>query len=183
MKLYPTCAVSNPAGMGWMISEISLWFLNATSSRGRLGIDFGPMSGTWKNFPATAHRSSSLRYHHPVAAQAAIPSFSESIVHTRSTTIRKIEVASSPRIWPIKQRSEDRVNDPRLPVRFGSLLLRCPEARSNIDLGRNVDHESFSTLGPRRALPVRIVSAHHQTVFKPPFMTSIGPIIAVHDRR
>jgi hypothetical protein len=48
----------------------------------------------------------------------------------------------------LKQRSEDRVNDPRLPVRSRILiLLRCPEARSNIDLGRNLTSKVFQLSG------------------------------------
>src|SRR5262245_37483786 len=49
-----------------------------------------------------------------------------------------------------KRRSEDRVNDPRLPVRSRTLILpRCPEARGNIDSDLNTDPKVLRTLGPR----------------------------------
>ena len=86
------------------------------------------------------------------------------------------------------------MNDPRLPVRSRTLILpRCPEARGNIDFDLNIDPKVLRTLskvlrtlskalrnlGATLAQPVRIASAHHQTVFEPPFMTGIGPAIGV----
>jgi hypothetical protein len=74
------------------------------------------------------------------------------------------------------------VNDPRLPVRFGSLLLRCPEAPSNIDLGRNQTSKVFNSRATLSTNRTDRVSAPSNG-FEPPFMTSIGSTIAVHDRR
>ena len=61
------------------------------------------------------------------------------------------------------------MTDPRFRQIKILILPRCPEARGNIDF----DHA--------RSDPHGITSAHHQTVFEPPFMTSIGPAIAVRE--
>src|SRR5262249_58810696 len=50
-------------------------------------------------------------------------------------------------------------------------------------LDLNIDSKSSSNSRATLARPLRIASAHHQTVFEPPFMTSIGPAIGVHERR
>jgi len=86
-------------------------------------------------------------------------------------------VASCSRIWPItKQRSEDRVNDPRLPVRSGPWHCRDARRRAAIFLVLALhwlESSSNSRATPTRAF--RITSAHHQTVFSPPFMTASAP--------
>jgi hypothetical protein len=61
------------------------------------------------------------------------------------------------------------VTDPRFRQIKILILPRCPEARGNIDF----DHAWRDPHG--------ITSAHHQTVFEPPFMTSIGPATASHE--
>src|SRR5262245_8325745 len=91
-------------------------------------------------------------------------------------------VASSLRIWPIttKKRGPRERSSP--PCQIRTLILpRCPEARGNIAPDANADSKVLRTLEPR--LTRVIAPAHHQTVFGPPFMTSIGPTIGVHDRQ
>src|SRR5262249_27998082 len=45
-------------------------------------------------------------------------------------------------------------------------------------LDLNIDSESSSNSRATPAQPVRITSAHHQTVFEPPFMTASAPPLA-----
>jgi hypothetical protein len=71
-----------------------------------------------------------------------------------------------------KKRGSRERSSPPCQIRI-LILPRCPEARGNIDLDRNTDLESLCRLPkPRGAQTLRIASAHHQTVFKPPFMTA-----------
>jgi len=72
-------------------------------------------------------------------------------------------VASSSRIWPKQQRSEDRVNDPRLPVRSGPWYCRgLGGARRYCSWPYRP--ESSSNSRATSAWALRITSAHHQTV-------------------
>jgi hypothetical protein len=64
------------------------------------------------------------------------------------------------------------------PCQIKTLILpRCPEARGNIDLDLTLTRK-FCELSGHAAQPSRITSAHHQTVFKPPFMTASAPPLA-----
>jgi Protein of unknown function (DUF3551) len=87
------------------------------------------------------------KFYNPQGSAARLPKKTLLIRFTTSVEL----LASSLRIWPItKQRSEDRANDPRLPVRSRTLILpRCPEARGNIELDLNTDSKVLRTLGPR----------------------------------
>lgn len=108
------------------------------------------------------------QYHHPT-----------DIGQSRARTCG---VASSLRIWPIttKKRGSRERSSP--PCQIRTLILpRCPEARGNIGLDLNTDSKVLRTSGPRGARS--LAPAHHQTVFEPPFMTSIGPTIGVHARQ
>ena len=59
------------------------------------------------------------------------------------------------------------------PCQIRTLILpRCPEARGNILILTLHRLESSCELSGHAAQPSRITSAHHQTVFKPPFMTA-----------
>src|SRR5215470_66218 len=62
------------------------------------------------------------------------------------------------------------------PCQIRTLILpRCPEARGNIfSLGLTLTRKSFELSGHADA-SLRITSAHHQTVFSPPFMTASAP--------
>jgi hypothetical protein len=62
------------------------------------------------------------------------------------------------------------------PCQIMTLILpRCPEARGNIfNLDLTLTRKSCELSG-HAARPSRITSAHHQTVFKPPFMTASAP--------
>ena len=55
------------------------------------------------------------------------------------------------------------------------ILPRCPEARGNTLILTLHRLESSFELSGHAARPSRITSAHHQTVFKPPFMTASAP--------
>ena len=75
-----------------------------------------------------------------------------------------------------KARSEDRVNDPRLPARSGPSYCRDARRRAAIFLILTLHRlESSCELSGHAAQPSRITSANHQTVFKPPFMTASAP--------
>jgi len=74
------------------------------------------------------------------------------------------------------------VNDPRFPVRSGPRYCRDAQRRAAIlfSTSHRLESSSNSRATPARAL--RIASAHHQTVFRPPFMTASAPPLAFHDR-
>jgi hypothetical protein len=59
------------------------------------------------------------------------------------------------------------------PCQIRTLTLpRCPKARGNIfNLDLSLTRKFFE-LSRHAARPSRITSAHHQTVFEPPFMTA-----------
>ena len=62
------------------------------------------------------------------------------------------------------------------PCQIRTLTLpRCPEARGNIFNPDLTLTRKFFELSGHAARPSRITSAHHQTVFKPPFMTASAP--------
>src|SRR5215831_146928 len=62
------------------------------------------------------------------------------------------------------------------PCQIRTLTLpRCPEARGNIfNLDLSLTRKFFELSG-HAARPSRVTSAHHQTVFEPPFMTASAP--------
>jgi hypothetical protein len=111
------------------------------------------------------------QYHHPA-----------DIGQSRNMRARNCGVASSLRIWPIAKKKRGSRERSSPPCQIRTLILpRCPEARGNIDLDLNTDSKVLRTSGPRGVRS--LAPAHHQTVFEPPFMTSIGPTIGVHARQ
>jgi hypothetical protein len=66
------------------------------------------------------------------------------------------------------------VNDPRLPVRSGPRYCRDARRRAAIlILIVTLTSKAFAdSRSHAERKPLRIASAHHQTVFKPPFMTA-----------
>jgi hypothetical protein len=81
-----------------------------------------------------------------------------------------------------KKRSEDRVNDPRLPVRSGS-LPQCPEARERYFLILTyIDPKVLRTLRPRGATLTDHVCAPSNGI-QAAVYDSIGPTIVDHDRQ
>src|SRR5215475_6295025 len=86
-------------------------------------------------------------------------------------------VTANPSEWPIKKKKREPRERSPPPCQIKTLILpRCPEARGNIDLDLTLTRKFCRTLGPRG--PSRITSAHHQTVFTPPFMTASAPPLA-----
>jgi hypothetical protein len=82
-----------------------------------------------------------------------------------------------------KRRSEDRVNDPRLPVRVRTLILpRRPKARGNIDLDLTLTRKFCRTLGPRGATLTDHVCAPSNGI-QAAVYDSIGPATGDHDRQ
>src|SRR5262245_65902248 len=82
-----------------------------------------------------------------------------------------------------KQRSEDRVNDPRLPVRSRSRYCRGARRRAAILILTSKLTRKF--LAPSRHAGEILTDSvcAPSDGFRPPFMTSIRPAIGVHDRR
>ena len=84
-------------------------------------------------------------------------------------------IALGLRIWPKKTKKRGPRERSSPPCQVRTLILpRCPEARGNIDLDLSLTRKFFE-LSRHAARPSRITSAHHQTVFKPPFMTASAP--------
>ena len=87
-------------------------------------------------------------------------------------------IALGLRIWPKKAKKRGSRERSSPPCQVRTLILpRCPEARGNIDLDLTLTRKSCGLSG-HAAQPSRITSAHHQTVFKPPFMTASAPPLA-----
>ena len=81
-----------------------------------------------------------------------------------------------------KQRSEDRVNDPRLPVNQDLDIAAMLEAGGNIDLDLTLTRKFCRTLGPRGATLADHACAPSNG-FQAAVYDSIGPATDVHDRQ
>src|SRR5262249_36365433 len=98
---------------------------------------------------------------------------------------RENEVASCSRIWPItKPRSEDRVNDPRLPVRSGPSYCRDARRRAAIllVLALTLTRKFFELSGHADASLSDHVCAPSNGILAAVY-DSIGPAIVAHDRQ
>jgi hypothetical protein len=85
-------------------------------------------------------------------------------------------VALCLRIWPNKAKKRGSRERSSPPCQIRTLTLpRCPEARGNIFNPDLTLTRKFFELSGHAARPSRITSAHHQTVFEPPFMTASAP--------
>jgi hypothetical protein len=82
-----------------------------------------------------------------------------------------------------KQRSEDRVNDPRLPVRSRSRYCRGARRRAAILILTSTLTRKFLELSRHAGEIRKDRVCAPSNGFWPPFMTSIGPAIGAHDRR
>ena len=87
-------------------------------------------------------------------------------------------VASSLRIWPIttKKRGSRERSSP--PCQIRTLILPRAQRRAAVLFLDLTLTPKASNSRATLARPVRITSAHHQTVFRPPFMTASAPPLA-----
>src|SRR5262245_49998205 len=95
-----------------------------------------------------------------------------------SRKYERVTIASCLRIWPITNKKRGPRERSSPPCQFKTLiLLRCPEARGNIDLDLTLTRKFCRTPGPRGATLTDHVCAPSNG-FKPPFMTATAQPLA-----